>query len=45
MGGSCRTYGKNKIAYNILITNPNKKRQSETTGVDGRTIKIDIEIR
>ena len=45
MCGSCRTYGKHKNAYNILITKPNnKKRLSETTEVYGRIIKIDIEI-
>ena len=35
----------NKVAYNILITKPNEKRLPETIGVDGRIIKIDIEIR
>ena len=45
MGGSCRTYGKHKSAYNILITKPNKKTLPETTGLDGRIIKMDIEIR
>ena len=45
MGGSCRTYGKHKSAYNILITKANEKRLPETIGVDGRVIKIDIEIR
>jgi hypothetical protein len=45
MGATCRTQGKHKSAYNILITKPNKKRLLETTGVDGRTIKMDTEIR
>jgi hypothetical protein len=45
MGGSCRTYGKHRSAYNILITNPNKKRLPENIGLDGKIIKMDIEIR
>jgi hypothetical protein len=45
MGGSCRTYGKHKSAYNILITKINKKILPKTMGVDGRTIKMDIEVR